>query len=343
MRVTMKDIAKEAGVSVATVERALNDRDGISKKTKQKVHDIAKELGYKANPIGKALALQRNPVTIGVAINDPEVSHFAREVRRGVEAAGDEVYDFGIRIKHYAMNPKSMEQQLQVFEAMEADEVSAAVVKANDEQPIAEKMRRLNRNKIPIVNCSSDVMGSDRLCVVGQNQEKEGRIAASLINKTIPERAKILILNGAPGILGQQRKMKSFLDHLKQLNSTAEICEIINPHDYKDEIGEMILEIVEKHKEIHAICILALGKNEIERIINKIDMNPKPRICVFGDVNEKRGLLEKGVVDFIINANPYEHGYKSIKVLTDYFLYNTTPKSDFIEVETEIIIDESFS
>ncbi|OON97624.1 MAG: hypothetical protein ATN36_02810 [Epulopiscium sp. Nele67-Bin005] len=47
--ITLKDIAKEAGLSVAQVSRALNDHDDVSKETKQKVEDIANSLGYVKN------------------------------------------------------------------------------------------------------------------------------------------------------------------------------------------------------------------------------------------------------------------------------------------------------
>ncbi|MBN1563371.1 MAG: LacI family DNA-binding transcriptional regulator [Anaerolineae bacterium] len=67
MAVTIKEIAKKAGVSRSTVARALNDHPKISLATKQKVHQIAQELGYVPNYIAQSLSNNRTQ-TIGVVI-----------------------------------------------------------------------------------------------------------------------------------------------------------------------------------------------------------------------------------------------------------------------------------
>jgi LacI family repressor for deo operon, udp, cdd, tsx, nupC, and nupG len=70
--ITIADIAKAAGVSKGTVSRVLNNRDGdipISEKTREKVEEVAKELGYQPNPFAAALRSQRTGV-IGAVIRD---------------------------------------------------------------------------------------------------------------------------------------------------------------------------------------------------------------------------------------------------------------------------------
>jgi len=63
----IKEIAKEAGVSVSTVSKALNNKEDISKKLKEKIKEIAKKRGYKPNPLAKRLASKKTN-TIGVFI-----------------------------------------------------------------------------------------------------------------------------------------------------------------------------------------------------------------------------------------------------------------------------------
>ena len=52
---TIKDVAKRAGVSVATVSRVLNDYDNVRGKTAQKVKDAIEELDYHPNFLGRTL------------------------------------------------------------------------------------------------------------------------------------------------------------------------------------------------------------------------------------------------------------------------------------------------
>jgi LacI family transcriptional regulator len=85
MTYTIKDVAKKANVSIATVSRVLNDQGGYSPKTKEKVLSAIKELGYQPNALARGLINKRTE-TIGILI--PEVSNmFAAKIFRGVENA----------------------------------------------------------------------------------------------------------------------------------------------------------------------------------------------------------------------------------------------------------------
>lgn len=55
----IKDVAKEAGVSVTTVSRVMNDRGYISEKTRKKVYDAMEKIGYHPNELAK-ISLGKN-------------------------------------------------------------------------------------------------------------------------------------------------------------------------------------------------------------------------------------------------------------------------------------------
>lgn len=86
--VTLKDIAREAGVSATTVSRALNNKQDINSVTKEKILKIAKELGYTPNAVARGLKIQQTR-TIGVAIADISDPFFAPIVK-GIEKTARE-------------------------------------------------------------------------------------------------------------------------------------------------------------------------------------------------------------------------------------------------------------
>lgn len=80
---TIKDVAKKADVSIATVSRILNNKSGFSEETKQKVLKVIEELGYQPNAIARGLVKKRTQ-TIGVLI--PKVSNMlAAEILNGID------------------------------------------------------------------------------------------------------------------------------------------------------------------------------------------------------------------------------------------------------------------
>ena len=74
--VTIRDVAKVAGVSVATVSRVLNDHPSISEKAKNKVLQAVAELNYQPNANAQALASHAVD-TIGVVVTDVTDPFFA--------------------------------------------------------------------------------------------------------------------------------------------------------------------------------------------------------------------------------------------------------------------------
>ncbi|MBM7097172.1 substrate-binding domain-containing protein [Bacillus sp. H-16] len=88
MAVTIKDVAKRSGVSIATVSRIINNQTGYSNKTKDKVLKAVKELGYSPNALARGLVGQPTR-TIGVLL--PNVSSlFAGKLFEGIEGAAKE-------------------------------------------------------------------------------------------------------------------------------------------------------------------------------------------------------------------------------------------------------------
>ncbi|MBO9662808.1 LacI family DNA-binding transcriptional regulator [Dokdonella sp.] len=85
MSVTIKDVAKAAGVSVASVSRALNGHDSVTPDTRQRILDVAARLRYMPNSAARSLITQRTQ-TIGAVLPDLHGEFFS-ELIRGMDAA----------------------------------------------------------------------------------------------------------------------------------------------------------------------------------------------------------------------------------------------------------------
>src|SRR5213595_2907417 len=68
-RPTIRDVAERAGVSIATVSRALNDRADVSVETRERVREVARSVGYTADPAARGLVTQRTQL-VAVVVGD---------------------------------------------------------------------------------------------------------------------------------------------------------------------------------------------------------------------------------------------------------------------------------
>jgi len=82
--ITLKDVAKKAGVSLSAASRALNGKQDVSEETRKKITKTAEELGYVPNRFASALKFQKTH-TIGVIIED-NANPFWAEVLKGIES-----------------------------------------------------------------------------------------------------------------------------------------------------------------------------------------------------------------------------------------------------------------
>jgi LacI family transcriptional regulator len=68
-RPTIRDVAEQAGVSIATVSRALNDKGDVSVQTRERVRDVARSVGYSADPAARSLVTQKSRL-VAVVVGD---------------------------------------------------------------------------------------------------------------------------------------------------------------------------------------------------------------------------------------------------------------------------------
>jgi LacI family transcriptional regulator len=83
-RVTIIDVAREAGVSVATVSKVINDRYGVAPATQERVMSVVKQLGYESSLVAASLRRRRTNV-IGVLVT--EFEPYSAELLKGIGAA----------------------------------------------------------------------------------------------------------------------------------------------------------------------------------------------------------------------------------------------------------------
>ncbi|WP_125154597.1 LacI family DNA-binding transcriptional regulator [Clostridium rectalis] len=120
MAASIKDVAKEAGVSIATVSRVLNDVDVVNEETKKKVLAAIKKLGYRPNIVARSLKTQRTR-TVGIII--PDISNqFYPEIVRGAEDVAN-IYDYNIILCNTDLDVEKETEYIKVLKEKMVDGV----------------------------------------------------------------------------------------------------------------------------------------------------------------------------------------------------------------------------
>jgi LacI family transcriptional regulator len=152
-KATLKQIAKELGVSVSTVSKALNDSPEISEPTKLRVQEYAKLKNYKPNVIGLNLK-NRSTRTIGVIIPNILNSFFAK-VFTGIEKVADEK---GYKVITCISN-ESLEKEINALEMLSNGTIDGFILSISEE---AQKLHKFDHFKT-IINEGTPIVMFDRI------------------------------------------------------------------------------------------------------------------------------------------------------------------------------------
>jgi LacI family transcriptional regulator len=204
MAVKMKDIARDLGVSLVTVSKALRNHPDISKRTRERVNARVKELGYRPNLAARSLVTGRSSL-IGLIV--PDLVHpFFADVARGLSQV--------LRGHGYFLIISSSEEdptlEQQEIEHMMAHRLDALVVATC--QPNPDALRGVQQGGTPLILLDRYFDGFDSH-FVGSDDYSAGKIATEhLLSIGCKRIAHIQGPDNSTGI----RRLKGFLDTLRK-------------------------------------------------------------------------------------------------------------------------------
>ncbi|MBN1873588.1 MAG: LacI family DNA-binding transcriptional regulator [Anaerolineae bacterium] len=198
-RVTIKDVARAAGVSRQTVSRAINDRGEISEETRDRVLSIAKEMGYRPSSIARGLATQRTG-TLGLVVPDVANPFFA-DVAQGAEHAA---YAEGYSVFLCNTN-EDPQRELAVLQSLEEKRVDGVVLCSSrlEENELREALT--HQTAVVLLN---RWLGDSNVGTVLIDDEYGGRLATEHLLQT--GHHMVGFLAGPPASRSGRRRAKGY-------------------------------------------------------------------------------------------------------------------------------------
>lgn len=147
MTVTIYDVAREAGVSMATVSRVVNNNPNVKPQTRKKVFEAIERLGYRPNAVARGLASKKT-TTVGVVIPDISNAIFA-EVARGIEDIAN-MYHYNIILCNA---DKKKEKEIRVINTLLEKQVDGLLFMGG--AVTEEHLQAFRTSNVPIVLCAT--------------------------------------------------------------------------------------------------------------------------------------------------------------------------------------------
>ena len=316
-RVTIYDVANEAGVSLATVSRVINGSDVVKAPTRERVQAAIEKLGYKPNAIAQGLALQKT-TTIALVIPEASFTYTGQIINGLIDVA--KIYNYNIMLHTITEGISDVKDIIEDIIKSNVD----GVVLYNDKLMMPE-MEELSKYNIPIVVIGNHIL-SDNICSVYVDFEKaiyeltlkyleEGKTAIAIIedrkNRYISEQMK----KGAEAAF--KKKGLKFDGYLKIPADTRTSYLFLS-----DWLKEHKYDLMIRNRDSQAMAILNTARENHISVPDDMEV-----VCVID--TKYNSMVRPQISSFSIPS--YDLGAVSMRVMTK-LLQNDTDFDKHIEL-----------
>lgn len=350
MRITQKDIARDLGISLITVSRALNGSGYVSEELRKRIFEYAKERAYVPHKASQVLV--RNKVRNIAVFSSTLPTYFWGDIRKGVEIAADQIAPFNYSVRyHFIPEADSVSYFKMVRKELKAGLDGAAFV--NQRQYDMKSVFALAEEAgVPYVTFNVDAPESKRICYIGSDYRAGGRLAADFIGKTlraVPDARVLLISSNEDADRFSKRpdinaeRIEGFLSVMEKLYPDIDIdvryvTTKLRPGRPDSQIEDLLREA---EGRVHAAYLLPAFNQVFMEAIDKLDY--RRATVVLHDIDRSSvHHLETRHLSAVIYQNPVLQGYYTVKTL-EHILESRKPveRMKGIEIVHNLILAEN--
>ncbi|MFA9458404.1 LacI family DNA-binding transcriptional regulator [Halalkalibacter sp. AB-rgal2] len=325
---TIKDVAKEAGVSIATVSRVINGKGKVNATMEQKVQEAIKKLNYEINVIAKNLKEERTK-TIGVIIPDISNPHFMT-ISKGIE---DIVHPYGYQLIFGSSNeqPAKEEQLLNLFYGKRVESIVLATSGYNEQT-----IKKIHMQGTPILLMDRRVEIDEAPMHLVEEDNIDG---AYTLTKQLLEfgHTRIGVVNGSLNVSTGSDRYKGFQKAFQEAGVEKDPMLIYNG-DFTKESGKKAVEYFMSSKPPSAILsfnnFMTIGVlGELARRGIRV---PDDIFIASYDTVEPEELISHMYQILYLRSSPYAMGVRIGKILIES-LFNKDDEQIYHEKFTPVL------
>ena len=313
-RPTVNDIAREAGVSLATVDRVLNARPGVREKTISAVHDAIARLGYVRDIAAANLARSRN-YRVAVVLPDTE-SQFVQTLVRALEDAASAAAASRTEVKLLRSPAEDIHALAALLSALPGQDIAGVALMAPETPIVRDAVRSLRGKGIAVVALVSDLPNTERDHFVGIDSHAAGRTAGVLMGRFLGNRPTRVMVVAQSMLLRDSIERRRGFDEVMQAEfPQAEVLQTLETHGSAETLRQIVTETFRNFDGIGGIYVLGSGHRALAAVMRELGL--LGRIVIIGHelTPYTRQALGLGQIDAVITQNVGHLARSALRVL----------------------------
>jgi len=339
VRPTTNDIAKKADVSLATVDRVLNNRAGVSPKTRERVNEAIKKLGYIRDVSAANLAKKRR-YKMAFVLPDEE-SQFQLSLQDAINLAASHGFADRTEIIRVGFPPNDPHALVATLRRLQKRKVDGIAIMAAGTPHVRDAIGDLKLKGIAVVALVSDQPDSDCDHFVGINNVAAGRSAAVLMGRFLPQLpGKIVVLTNSMQSHDSVDRRLGFDDVILDRFPHLEVLPTLESHGDPVKIAQVLETVLENNDDVVGVYSLSSGIKAMLKGVLKNRKGENLTVIAHELTPYTREALHEGTIDAVITQNTGHIVRSALRVLR--------AKSDEIPIDNsqeririEIVIREN--
>ena len=244
----IREIAVQAGLSEATVDRVLHGRGGVRASTVAEVHQAIDDLHRQRSQ----LRLGGRTFVVDLVVDAPQ--RFSAAVRAALEAELPGVRPAVIRSRFHLTEAAAVPELVATLERIAARGSQGVVLKAPDHPRIVAAVERLVAAGVPVVTFVTDLPTSARAAYVGIDNRAAGATAAYLVDQWLGDAPdSVLVTRGDGSFRGEDEREMGFRATLRTLAPRRRQVDLVNADGHDDDLHRLVLGALAAHPDIGAV------------------------------------------------------------------------------------------
>jgi len=316
MRITLKDVAEIAGVSLATVDRVVNERPGVREKTVVKVKAAIAQLDWR--PDHFAVHLSRGTSYRFCFLLPTGNNSFMQQLGEQIERAGEWLKDQRVEVETRRVDVFDPEALAASLEQVNGD-ISGVGTIALDHPVVNAAINDLVGRGIPVVTLVSDAPRSARTHYVGIDNPAAGRTAGSLMGRFLGGRlGKIGVIAGSLGLRDHAERQFGFHQVMSGEYAGLTVLPVREGRDDVDLNRALTEKLLLEHKDLVGIYNIGAGNRGIAAAL-EASGRAKDIVFIGHELTEhSRRFLLKGTMAAVIDQAPGHEARSACRVLLSH-------------------------
>jgi LacI family transcriptional regulator len=278
---------------------------------------------------------------LAVITLSPSYDYYFQDVKDGMDRQLKLYQNTGLSVDYYYYDSADPESILSTLSYLENDSISALAIRGVNYPGVGQYIDRMMKKGTPVITFDSDIPETKRMCFIGEDLNRTGRISASLMGKLLNGKGKVAIIGASLNTNSTSERFEGFLSLMAEEFPHIQIVEKLETLGQHSITYAKVRETLRKHPDLKGIWNAVSCNEDMIQAITDAGKQRDLKIVSLTFSPFVVQLVRQGKIDFTLGLAPQRIGELVIETIYEYLYLNKKPEVSHIKTPVHVALKEN--